>query len=109
MPNTYFTDDVITNEQGGKQSDTPCRLDLIPAVALLEVGKVLKQGADKYGENNWQLIPRDEHINHALTHLYGFLSGDRSERHLVNAACRVLFAIWSDVNNNVSDVGEIEF
>lgn len=94
MTSDYFTDERVTNADGGSQSDSPCRLDLVPAYSILEIAKVLRVGADKYGANNWRAIPVEDHINHALTHLYGWLAGDRSENHLVNAGCRVLFAIW---------------
>lgn len=94
MDEKYFTDLIVVNDKGGKQSDSPCRMDLVPASALLEVSCVLKQGADKYGEDkNWKMIPVDEHLNHAATHIYGYLAGDTSENHLANATCRLLFAL----------------
>ena len=87
---------TVTNENGASQSYTPARFDLIPAEALLEVAIVLGQGAKKYGENNWQGIPTNEHLNHAIQHLYAYLSGDRSDGHLSHAICRVLFAHYVD-------------
>jgi len=86
-------DDKETNEDGGTQTKVPYAFHLMPPQALLEVAGVLKRGAETYGEGNWSLIPEDEHINHAVGHLYRYLSGDRSEQHLTNAACRLLFAL----------------
>jgi hypothetical protein len=82
-----------TNEHGGRQSDSPYRADLLPALALLAVAKVLKHGADKYGENNWHLIPAAENVNHALVHLLAIQAGDGSDDHIEHAACRILFAL----------------
>lgn len=84
---------TTTNAHGGKQSACPCRCDLLPAHAVLAVAKVLKRGADKYGENNWHLISAAENVNHALTHLLAMLAGDGSDDHLEHAACRILFAL----------------
>lgn len=81
------------NEYGGKQSDSPYRADLLPALALLAVAKVLRGGAEKYGENNWHAIPAAENVNHALVHLLARQAGDGSDDHLEHAACRILFAL----------------
>lgn len=85
---------TITNEKGGKQSFIEARFDLIPAYSLQVIAKILSVGAEKYGVNNWQLIDTNDHINHAINHLYMFLSGDTSENHLGNACCRCLFALY---------------
>lgn len=82
-----------TNAHGGKQSDSPYRADLLPAFALLAVAKVLKHGAEKYGENNWHAIPADENVNHALVHLLALQAGDVSDDHLEHATTRLLFAL----------------
>ncbi|AMV28819.1 hypothetical protein VT84_30780 [Gemmata sp. SH-PL17] len=84
---------TVTNATGGKQSASPYRADLLPPHALLEVSKVLKEGADKYGENNWHKIPAADNVNHALVHFYAFLAGDASDAHLEHAVTRALFAL----------------
>ena len=40
---------ITTNENGGKQSDTPYGFHLLPVTALFDAAKVAKYGADKYG------------------------------------------------------------
>lgn len=90
--------DTYINESGGKQSYLGRRFDLIPIQPLIAVSEILHRGAEKYGENNWHSIDRDDHLNHALNHIYLFLDGDRSENHLGNAICRLLFAYWADLN-----------
>lgn len=84
---------TVTNAAGGKQSRTRYRCDLLPGRAVLAVAEVLSAGAEKYGEDNWRLIPVRDHVNHALTHLLAFVAGDGSDDHLSHAACRVLFAL----------------
>jgi predicted HAD superfamily Cof-like phosphohydrolase len=100
---TFFTDEITTNEAGGSQSATPVRMDLVPPETLLRVAEVLATGAVKYGEDNWKLIGTNDHINHALAHLYGHLSGDTSEKHLLNAICRCMFAATTDTFNTAEE------
>lgn len=84
---------MVVNADGGKQSGSPYRVDLVPPLATLAVASVLKEGADKYGDNNWKKIPIKDHLNHALTHAFAYLAGDKSDDHLEHLACRVLFAL----------------
>ncbi len=86
------------NEAGGKQSHIPVRFDLIDAKAMFAMAGVLSEGAIKYGENNWRLIPVEDHLNHLLMHTFAYLSGDRTDEHLSHILCRATFAI------GVSDV-----
>lgn len=83
---------TCTNEAGGKQSKVPYRCDLLPPRATLAVSRVLEEGSRKYGDDNWRLIAVRDHINHALSHLFAHLAGDRSDDHLEHAACRLLMA-----------------
>jgi len=87
---------VVTNKNGGKQSDTPYGFHLIPTSAIFDAAKVLKYGADKYGETrlqrNYTKIPSDDHINHALQHIYAYLAGDTQDDHLGHALVRLMFA-----------------
>lgn len=88
--------DMVVNEQGGKQSKLPARFDLIPPIELFEIAVVLGEGAIKYGEYNWTLIPTHDHLSHAIAHIYAFLAGDVSDEHLSHAACRLLFASYTN-------------
>lgn len=88
----YFTEETVTNQKGGSQSKCRTRFDLLPPSALFKVAEVLAEGAAKYGDKNWELIPVDDHLNHALNHLFGYLGNDKTEDHLSHALCRLLFA-----------------
>jgi hypothetical protein len=84
---------TVTNEKGGKQSDTPYGFNELPPLALFAEAKVLAQGAKKYGSRNWTNIPIEDHLNHALQHIFAYLAGDKSDHHLANLACRSHFAL----------------
>lgn len=83
---------VVFNDSGAGQSDIPYGCHLLPPLAMLAAAKTLATGAKKYGAGNWMNIPIADHVNHAMTHLFCFLSGDTQEDHLVNALCRMMFA-----------------
>ena len=63
------------------------------AISLVEISKILQYGAERYAPNNWRLIPREDHINHALVHLVSELAGDKQDDHIPHAMCRLMMAI----------------
>jgi len=89
---------IITNKSGGKQSAVNYRFDLIDTDAIFELTKILSEGANKYGEWNWKKINRQDHINHALIHLYAYMAGDTQDDHLGHAFCRIMFALGTEDN-----------
>lgn len=90
---------VVYNEKGGGQSKSPYRMDLVDPKSILEISSVLKEGADKYGEDNWKLISTQDHLNHLLVHVYAHLAGDESDKHLAHAACRAIFALGVELED----------
>lgn len=87
---------VVENQQGGKQSDTPYAFHLLPIDSVFAAAEVAQCGAKKYGESfsdrNYTKIPVEDHINHCIQHLYGYLAGDTSDDHLAHAIVRAMFA-----------------
>lgn len=72
------------------------RYDLISPIGLAAVAAACAEGAAKYGDYNWEKgMPANDMINHALRHIYLFLSGDRCEDHLGHAAWNLMGAIHS--------------
>lgn len=66
----------------------------IHPVAMIALAKVLGTGSIKYGNRNYELgCTVDDNLNHVLRHVYLYLSGDRTETHLANAFCGIMFAI----------------
>ena len=88
--------DTIVNAAGGAQSALHGAPHLIPAEALLRLNAVVAFGARKYAANNWRHIPYEEHISHALEHLFLLLDGDESDDHLGHALCRLAFAVATE-------------
>ena len=84
---------------GAVRSDTAeaFRFDLISPIGLREVARTCAEGAAKYDDFNWEKgMPVHDLLNHAVAHIYQFLSGDRSEPHLPHAAWNLLAAIHSE-------------
>lgn len=95
---TKFENGIDTNENGAKQTKLEVRFDLVPPDALTEIANVLYKGANKYGVDNWKGIPTNEHVNHALYHLYLYLT-TKDKNHLKNASCRSMFALQLELEN----------
>ena len=93
------TGEVSTNDAGGKQHHRPYRSQALPPKALLEVSNVRYIAHEEYGydDNNYKLIPKEDHLGRALTHILSYLAGDRSNNHLSHAATRLLFALELDL------------
>lgn len=73
------------------------RYDLITPIGLAAVAEAYQEGSVKYGDFNCERgFPVHDLLNHAIKHLYTYLSGDRSEPHLGHAAWNVLMAIHSE-------------
>ena len=97
QPNKALSNDAppSVNEQGGKQHHRPYRMQAIPPKAILEVGKVRYIGYNDLGyeDDNYKLISREEHVGRALTHIFAWLAGDKSNDHLSHGCTRLLFAL----------------
>jgi hypothetical protein len=92
--------ETTTNEQGGKQSRLDYRFDLIDAKALFELAKVMHEGAQKYERDNWRKISAEDHLNHAVSHIFAHLAGDEQDDHLSHALCRCHMALGVYLENN---------
>lgn len=67
-----------------------------PQTMLLEVSKHFEEGAEKYGENNWQKgLPVKCYINSAVRHYLKWLRGDTDEPHDRAFCWNILCAIWT--------------
>lgn len=90
---------TVTNTQGGKQSFLLANFACIPPDCLRLLAQCLGFGAQKYGQDNWQQIPIEDNLSHAMNHINEWRRGDRSEPHLVNAMARLTFALWHAVDS----------
>ena len=87
--------EIDTNGAGGKQHKRPYRSQAVMPRALLEVSKVRCKAFEEMGypDDNYKSISIDDHLGRALTHIWAYLIGDKSNDHLSHAACRTLMAL----------------
>lgn len=92
-----------TNVAGGKQSHVARDYTLIPQEALASLARVMYNGAMKYSKDNWKLIHKRDHLNHALNHINLYLAGNVTEDHLAHAATRMMMALELDLTEENDD------
>jgi hypothetical protein len=91
---------TVTNLAGGKQSQVLRDYTLVPINALAQVARVMYNGLRKYTKDNWKSISCNDHINHALNHVYLHLAGNTHEDHLAHATTRMMMALESQLTDN---------
>ena len=86
---------VVTQANGAKQSALPYRFDLLDSSAIFALAGVRYYGTDirGYSPDNWKGISAESHLNHALSHIFAYLGGDKQDDHLAHAFCRLMFAV----------------
>lgn len=87
-----FENGIKITDAGAKQNNLEVAFDLIDPLALMELAHVHWYGATKYSPDNWRGITIEDHINHAIAHLYKFLLNKEKEE-LTHAFCRICFAL----------------
>jgi len=81
------------------------RMDLIPAVILEELGKVLTYGIEKgYSENSWKEVEPKRYIAAMLRHYVAWGKGELIDpeskiRHLTHLLCNVAFLLYGELND----------
>jgi len=105
----YYKDDEV---KGRKYDDGKPRWSLLTrslAMPLLEVVMVLTDGAKKYNDENWKIVPDagvryedaiDRHLNQwkrGETH-----DTESGYSHLAHVVCNVLFLMWFELNKKSS-------
>lgn len=101
MANKPPNQSVRTNtnkEAGGVKNDLgKVPLDLLPMSALIEVGEILKFGAEKYAPYNWAKgMSYSRLIAASLRHIFAFNQGqdldpETNRSHIAHALCCLLF------------------
>jgi len=90
---TTKTSDSKTVFNTGAHRDTnqgKPRYDLIPVAALKRLALKYQQGAEAYGERNWEKgMPQSRLYESLLRHIFDYRAGDRTEDHLAAAAWNI--------------------
>jgi len=90
-------DNIVTGVKGGKQSKITTAFSLMPHRALLEVGHVMAQGAERYEKDNWRKLTPDEIYDHLMEHLINWhLTGDKEELAHGMARAMMLWEVAED-------------
>ena len=91
---------------GKKFDEGKLRYDLIPAIGLNELAKVVTFGATKYGDNNWKLLDDPENRFYAALerHTQAWRMGETIDaesglHHSSHAATNALFLVWNCIEN----------
>lgn len=101
--------DKYKKYETGAVRSTDCnavRYDLISPVGLEALARAYAEGAQKFGEFNWENgMPAVDLINHALRHIFEFLAGKRDEDDLGHAVWNIVGAIhslkmWPELNED---------
>ena len=79
---------VVANKFGGKQSKMEYDFTQLDPLAMFQLAGILK--------DNWKLVTTEEHLNHALQHIFAYLAHDKQDDHLGHAFCRLMMAIVVD-------------
>ncbi len=84
-------------------------LELLPFESLIEVGKVLAFGAQKYGRYNWrQGMEWTRLVGGILRHLFAWMQGEDRDpesglSHLAHAGCGILFLLAYEIKSIGTD------
>jgi hypothetical protein len=80
-------------KDAGLQTHIEARFDCLDPSVMKLLAECRGFGVSKYGADSHKKISVGDNLNHAINHINEHRRGDDSEMHLVNAMCRLLFAI----------------
>ena len=96
----------MTTYKGLKYDSEKPKMNLLPPKALIEVGKVLTFGAEKYGPENWKELEdlQNRYTAGALRHIFAHMDGEKDDpesniSHLAHALCCLLFKLEIELEN----------
>lgn len=104
-----MSQEVAKSTEGVKFDQGKPRTDLISAVAILELSKVLEFGARKYADHNWRKgMKWSRLLGAALRHILSFMSGESKDpetglSHLAHAFCCLMFLLEYEVTHKNLD------
>ena len=108
--------EIIKNLEDGKKYDSEKpMLYLLPPRSLIEIGKVLTHGAEKYGPENWRKLDdlQNRYTSAALRHIVAHMEGEKCDKetnlsHLAHAMCCLLFKLEDELIEESEEAGSRE-
>ena len=101
--------------EGKKYDEEKAKLYLLPPKSILEVGKVLTYGADKYDAENWRKVDdlQNRYTSAALRHIFAHIDGEADDpetglSHLAHAMCCLLFKLEDELLGKSEEEGTRE-
>ena len=84
---------VVNDKTGGEKGSKLCRMDLIPAQPLMELGEHFGRGSEKYEDRNWER-GYDWSLSYAacMRHLWQFWGGEDTDKE--TGSKHVIAAAW---------------
>ena len=90
--------------EGRKYDGDKPKLYLLPPKSILEVGKVLTYGAEKYDPENWRKVDdlQNRYTSAALRHIFAHIDGEENDEetglsHLAHAMCCLLIKLEDEL------------
>ena len=100
LPKNIVRGDVNNSKVGVKYDGDKEMLSLMPAEAIMEIGKVFTFGCKKYAADNWAKgMPYRRLLSATLRHIYKFLMGKNEDEesglnHLAHACADLMMLIY---------------
>ena len=95
--------------EGKKYDGDKAKLYLLPPKSILEIGKVLTYGAEKYDAENWRKVDdlQNRYTSAALRHIFAHIDGEADDQetglsHLAHAMCCLLFKLEDELLGKLS-------
>ena len=99
---------------GIKYDSEKPKMNLLPPKAIVEVGKVLTFGAQKYGPENWKELEdlQNRYTAGALRHIFAHMDGEKLDpetglSHMAHALCCLLFKLEIELEDGESKEEEL--
>ena len=90
--------------EGRKFDSEKPKLYLLPPKSIIEIGKVLTYGAEKYDAENWRKVDdlQNRYTSAALRHIFAHIDGEKLDEetglsHLAHAMCCLLFKLEDEL------------
>ena len=105
---------LMTTYKGIKYDGEKPKMNLLPPKAIIEVGKVLTFGAEKYGAENWKELEdlQNRYTAGALRHIFAHMDGEKLDpetglSHMAHALCCLLFKLEIELEDGESKEEEL--